>query len=123
MKLHLDQSAALNIFTAYGTGFVQVNATRYEHSVIVSGDSVEAWDVNDLDSPGATSYSRLVELRPEIIIIGSGARFRFPSPATLRPLIDARIGHEIMDTAAACRTYNILLTEGRNVLAALIVGN
>ena len=122
MKLHLDHCAAQNLFTAYGAGFVQVNTTRYEHSVIVTGGSVEMWDVTDLDSPGAMSYLRLVDMRPEIIIIGSGAKFRFPAPATLRPLIEARIGHEVMDTAAACRTYNILLTEGRNVLAALIVG-
>ena len=59
---------------------------------------------------------------PELVVFGSGARLRFPSPALLRPLIDAGIGVETMDTAAACRTYNVLLAEGRSVVAALLFG-
>ncbi len=60
-------------------------------------------------------------MRPEIVLLGCGARFRFPSPAVLAPLYGAGIGVEVMDTRAACRTYNILLSEGRRVVAALIV--
>ena len=65
-------------------------------------------------------FARLAELRPELVLFGSGARLRFPAPALLKPLIDARIGIETMDTAAACRTYNVLLAEGRSVVAALL---
>jgi uncharacterized protein len=60
-------------------------------------------------------------MKPEIVLLGTGATFVFPDPARLAPLRDARVGVEVMDTAAACRTYNILLAEGRNVVAALIV--
>jgi len=69
----------------------------------------------------SAKIDRIVELKPEIAIIGSGATFRFPDPARLALLHQARIGVEVMDTQAACRTYNILLGEGRNVVAALIV--
>ena len=63
----------------------------------------------------------MVELAPEIVLLGTGAQFRFPEPALLAPLYKAGIGVEVMDTPAACRTYNILLGEGRNVVAALLV--
>jgi uncharacterized protein len=122
MKLHLNQPAAQNLFTAYGEDFVQINATRHESSVIVTGADVEAWDAKNIQSLEAGSFARLLEIRPEIIIIGTGQSFKFPAPASLRPLVEARIGHEVMDTGAACRTFNILIGEGRNVLAALIVG-
>ena len=122
MKLHLNQPAAQSFFTAYGEGFVQINATRHVSSVIVTGAGVEAWDAENIDSLVPGSFARLLELRPEIVIIGSGQLFKFPPPASLRPLVEARIGFEAMDTGAACRTFNILIGEGRNVLAALIVG-
>jgi uncharacterized protein len=62
----------------------------------------------------------LLRLRPELVVFGSGARLRFPPTALLRSLIDARIGIETMDTAAACRTYNVLASERRAVVAALL---
>ena len=61
-----------------------------------------------------------MELKPELVIFGSGSRIRFVRPALLRALIERRIGIETMDTGAACRTYNVLLAEGRSVLAALL---
>lgn len=122
MKLHLNQPAAQNLFTAYGEGFVQINATRHASSVIVTGADVEAWEARNIDSLEAENFARPLEIRPEIVIIGSGQLFKFPPPASLRPLVEARIGFEVMDTGAACRTFNILIGEGRNVLAALIVG-
>jgi len=62
----------------------------------------------------------LRDLKPEVVVVGTGTRQRFPSPQVLRPLIEANIGYEIMDLAAACRTFNILATEGRAVVAALV---
>jgi len=62
-------------------------------------------------------------MKPELVLIGTGAKFEFPEPARLAPLRSAGIGVEVMDTAAACRTYNILLGEGRGVVAALIVSS
>jgi uncharacterized protein len=64
----------------------------------------------------------LADLKPELVVFGSGPRIRFAKPALMRPLIDARIGIETMDSPAACRTYNVLLAEGRSVIAALLFG-
>jgi len=66
-------------------------------------------------------FSQIVDLKPELILIGTGSRQQFPKPELLKNLISAKIGFEIMDSQAACRTYNILVGEGRKVLLALIV--
>ncbi|HET7157715.1 MAG TPA: MTH938/NDUFAF3 family protein, partial [Burkholderiales bacterium] len=63
----------------------------------------------------------LLTTRPEIILFGSGATLRFPRPELTRAIAAAAVGLETMDTAAACRTYNVLTAEGRQVLAALLV--
>ena len=77
-------------------------------------------DVPSFESLASDHFARIAALKPELVIFGSGARLRFPAPALLRPLIDAGIGVETMDTAAACRTYNVLLAEGRSVVAGLL---
>ena len=79
-----------------------------------------AWPVDRFDALTAENFAALAALKPELVIFGSGARIRFAKPALLRPLIDAGIGVETMDTPAACRTYNVLLAEGRSVVAALL---
>jgi hypothetical protein len=66
------------------------------------------WNAESFESLAADHFARIAALEPELVIFGSGARLRFPAPALLRPLIDAGIGVETMDTAAACRTYNVL---------------
>ena len=79
-----------------------------------------AWPVDSFDALDASHFEMLAALRPQLVIFGSGARLRFPPPRLLAGLIGARIGVEAMDTPAACRTYNVLLAEGRSVLAALL---
>jgi uncharacterized protein len=79
------------------------------------------WDAANFDALTAAHFERLVALEPEVVIFGSGARLRFAPPALLRALIERRIGVETMDTAAACRTYNVLANEGRTVVAALLL--
>ena len=71
----------------------------------------------------ASDFERLRDLRSEVVLLGTGNRQRFPHPRLTRPLSDARIGLEVMDTQAACRTYNILVAESRKVAAALFVEN
>ncbi|HET8694282.1 MAG TPA: MTH938/NDUFAF3 family protein, partial [Aquabacterium sp.] len=66
-------------------------------------------------------FLQIAQAQPEVVIFGSGTTLRFPAPSLLRPLMAARIGIETMDTAAACRTYNILVAEGRRVMAALLL--
>lgn len=122
MKFHLDQTGGKNAFTGYGEGYVAVNGERHTESLVVSGERViTAWPARSVEALGADHLAAIVELGPEIVLLGTGARLQFPSPALLAPLYKAGIGVEVMDTPAACRTYNILLGEGRNVIAALIL--
>ena len=122
VKFERDSPDGRNTFTGYGAGYVEVNGKRYTSSLVVSGDRlVIDWPASSVDALGADHLAAILELKPEIAILGTGATFRFPEPARLGPLHNARVGLEVMDTQAACRTYNILLAEGRGVVAALIL--
>ncbi|CAI08940.1 conserved hypothetical protein [Aromatoleum aromaticum EbN1] len=120
MKLNLEQNPNLNLFTGYAADHVMVNKVRHEGNLIVTSERVLVWAAAGFDDLAADDFVALRELAPEVVLLGTGSRLRFPSPRVLRPLIDAGIGYEVMDLAAACRTYNILATEGRAVAAALI---
>ena len=123
MKLHLSRNASKNSITAYGRGYVAVNGERYERSLIVMPDRIVAdWNVPNLDSLTQHSIEALAALKPELVLLGTGEILRFPDSRLLAALFSAAIGAETMDTRAACRTYNILAEEGRNVAAALIIG-
>jgi uncharacterized protein len=122
LKIEREQAEGRNMFTGYGEGYVAVNGARHSSSLVVSGDRIIAdWPAASLEGLAADHLAAIVELKPEIVLLGSGATFRFPEPGLLAPLHQAGIGVEVMDTPAACRTYNILLGEGRNVIAALIL--
>lgn len=122
MKLHLAKTAGRNQFTGYGAGYVAVNNQRHERSLVVTPDTIhDTWAVSGIDALGASELAFLIELKPEILLLGTGATHRFPGTAALREFARAQIGVESMDTAAACRTFNILMAEGRNVVAAVIV--
>jgi uncharacterized protein len=116
LKLHADTPTALNTVTAYGPGFIEVNKIRHTSHLIVTPDRIEPWHGGELS---ASDFELLVELQPEVFLLGTGAQQRFPHPGTLRELTSRRIGCEVMDTRAACRTYNILAAESRRVVAAL----
>ena len=121
MKLQPDKSDTQSI-TGYGPGWVGVNGEKITHSVIVSskGERIE-WLSGRFEDLGPEHFAQLAQLDAEVVIFGSGSRIRFPKAAWLQPLLARRIGIETMDTAAACRTYNILAQEGRNVAAALLL--
>lgn len=122
MKLHLDRASIRHVITGYGSDHVLINGMRHDRSLIVLPDEVIA-DWTDAWSHLAARDFDVVLMRvPEIVLLGTGPRQRFPSPALYKALIAARIGVEIMDTPAACRTYNILAGEGRRVAAALLLG-
>ena len=122
MKIAQDAGASGNRFTGYGEGYVEVNRARHTQSLVVAADRVIVdWPAESVQSLRADHIAALVGLAPEIVLLGTGKAFAFPDPAILAPLHQARIGVEVMDTPAACRTYNILAAEGRNVVAALIV--
>lgn len=121
VKISRDSAEGRNAFTAYGEGWVEVNGERHASSLMVSGDRLEAWPVSRLADLKPADFDGIAAMAPEVVILGTGRTFDFPDPPVLAPLNAARIGVEVMDTRAACRTYNILLGEGRNVVAALIV--
>ena len=120
MKLHASKLTALNTFTGYGPGFVAVNETRHESSVIVMPEQLVAWDVAGFEALKPEDFAALVAMKPEVVLLGTGEKLRFPHPRLTRALAEARIGIEVMDLQAACRTYNILMAEERKVAAALL---
>lgn len=123
MKFQPDSAAGVNSITRIEPGRIFVGDTAFSGALVVPWKgAVQAWPVAGFEALQAESFSALLSLRPELLIFGSGARLRFPHPSLLAGLIQARVGFETMDTAAACRTYNVLASEGRSVLAALLPG-
>jgi uncharacterized protein len=121
MKFHLAQAEG-NRFVGYGEGWVQVNATRHASSLVVLPDRlVEGWAPAGFDGLAVEDFRALLEHAPEIVLLGTGRTLRFPDPRLAAPLAERRIGLEVMDTPAACRTFNILSAEGRRVAAAVLV--
>ncbi|MEO8040148.1 MAG: Mth938-like domain-containing protein [Betaproteobacteria bacterium] len=122
MKLHLDQFDGLNAFSGYGPGYVRVNGQRHASSLVVFPDRIiESWPVRRLEDLVEPALDFLAGLPLEIVLVGTGARMQMLHPKHYRSLSVSRIGVEVMDTQAACRTYNILLAEGRKIAAALVV--
>jgi uncharacterized protein len=122
LKLHLESAGARNTFTGYGEGYVMVNGERIGKSVVVLPERILAdWPAVSFDDLKAEHLAALTGLDREIILLGTGSKLRFPRPDIIAPLVHARIGVEVMDLQAACRTYNILMGEGRKVAAALLI--
>jgi uncharacterized protein len=121
MKLSLANPSGQNVISGYGPGYVTVGPLRHETNLVVMPETLlEPWAPGGFEALSEDDFRAVAQLQPEIVLLGTGARQRFPAPQLLRPLIDARIGVETMDTPAACRTYNVLLAEGRSVVAALL---
>lgn len=119
MKFQPERFA--NAITGYGPGWIAVDGQRLHHPVMLDSRSLpQPWGCPAFEALDASYFAPLTTLKPELVILGTGTRLRFPRTAWLRPLIEAGIGVESMDTGAACRTYNILAAEGRHVLAALL---
>lgn len=122
MKLHLDRFDGRNAFTGYGAGYVAVNGRRHETSLVVFPDRlIDPWNVASFEELMEPNLDFLCGLPLEIVLVGTGPTMRLLHPKHYRRLSESRIGVEVMDTQAACRTYNILLAEGRKVAAALVI--
>ena len=125
MKLQPDRLEVQSIL-GYGPGWVGLGrdgiAEKIERSIVIGsrGEKFD-WNCARFEDLTAEHFAQLAQTQPELVIFGSGTRLRFPPPALLRALMEKRIGLETMDTLAACRTYNILAGEGRQVLAALLI--
>ena len=122
MKLHLTNPGGTKMFTAHGANYVMVNGERFGTSIVVRADKVcDNWQVDGFDALDETHFAYFLDLKPDVLLVGTGARQRFAHPRLYRTLTDARIAIEFMDTPAACRTYNILVAEGRKVVAAILL--
>ncbi len=122
MKLQSDTHSGANTITGYGERYVEINKTPYSHAVLLSSNGeILEWPVKSFEDLTPAHFTQMAALKPELIIIGTGNHQRFPKPELLKTLIAAKIGFEVMNSQAACRTYNILVGEGRQVLLALIV--
>jgi uncharacterized protein len=122
LKLHLADLGDTKLFTAYGPDHVVVNGERYASSIVVQATEVRGdWNAASFDELGEAHFSYFLALKPEILLLGTGARQRFPHPRLYRALTNAGIALECMDTPAACRTYNILVAEDRKVVAAILL--
>jgi len=123
MKLHKADFSGKNAITGYGESYVLVNQTRHERTVVILPDQVITdWPASTFSALTAAHLEALLPLEAEIILLGTGSTLQFPRPEIMAPLMRARVGYEIMDVHAACRTYNILVAEERRVAAALLLG-
>lgn len=122
MGLDLDANAANYQIRAYQPGNIQINDTTYFHSVIVSNEKfIDNWRPQHISELTQDDLTVILELSPAILLIGTGSTLEFPELEVYGNLINEGIGIEVMDTRAACHTYNALTAENRNVVAALII--
>lgn len=122
MKFQPDQLAGTNVITRQDAGELWVGQTRFRHSLLVPWVGVvQPWAPSLPQQLTAEHFELVLDLKPELVIFGSGPRLKFVSPALTRALIERRIGVETMDTGAACRTFNVLVAEGRAAVAALLL--
>lgn len=121
MKLHLHDAAGQNTISGHGPGYVDVNGKRIASALIVTTTKIiSPWDAA-FDTLTLNDFDSVFAMKPALVVFGSGSAFRFPDPRILAAFSQARIGFEVMDTGAACRTYNVLVSEGRDVAAALLI--
>ena len=130
MKLHLTTASGNNLITGYeiadamleNSAWISINNERYLHSLIVLPNLIVSdWEASSMADLSALHFEKIAELKPEVVLLGTGNKHQFAHPRLTRALTDIGVGVECMDTAAACRTYNILMAEGRHVAAALIL--
>lgn len=123
LKFHLTQPEGLNLFTGYGDDYVVINGERYtQSSLLITPNAILTdWQVDNFPALTAEHFTTIATQQPEIALLGTGTRLLFPHPRLSIALSQAGIGLEVMDTKAACRTYNILVAEGRRVVVGILL--
>jgi uncharacterized protein len=122
VKLHQTPRPTIPLITGFGDGYLQIGERRVTRSVLIGpGVLREDWGRSALAQLTSDDFADIVAMQVQILLLGTGPTQQFPHPSLLRPLIEAGIGVEVMDTLAAARTYNILVAEGRAVAAALLL--
>lgn len=122
MKLHASNTKQYQTVTGYFPGGVEINAQPFDHSLMMLPETPpRPWPVAAFEQLTTEHFEQLLAEQPDVVILGTGERQRFVHPRLSAPLTSRHIGVDCMDTNAACRTYNILMGEGRKVLLALII--
>jgi uncharacterized protein len=122
MKFQPDTLDGVNVITRQEPGRIWLGPELHMRSVLVPWvGAVQPWPALAVQDLTEGHFRAILALKPEVVIFGSGARIQFVAPGLMRALIDQRIGVETMDTPAACRTYNVLVSEHRAVVAALLL--
>lgn len=122
MKLHLTTSEKDYLITGFGAGFIEVNLQRYMQNLVVMPQAlILDWEATHFTSLSETHFKPLIAFKPEVVLLGTGDKHQFLHPKVFKGLTEVGIPLECMTSAAACRTYNILMSEGRNVAAALLI--
>lgn len=123
MQIALDDSLnSSHLIRAYQPGQIQIGSQWIQNSIIVSAKQlITSWPPQGLPELQPEHLHVIIELTPELVLLGTGDRLIFPASSLLIPFYEKQIGIEVMDTPAACRTYNALLSEGRHVVAALLI--
>ncbi|CAK0762526.1 NADH dehydrogenase (ubiquinone) 1 alpha subcomplex assembly factor 3 [Gammaproteobacteria bacterium] len=122
MKFTLDSLAAAYVIRSYAPGQVIVNHQTYTSSLVVMPESlITDWPPQHFEDLSAPHFEDLAQYPLDVVLLGTGGRLRFPTPAVLAPLKERGIGVEVMGTGAACRTYNLLVAERRQVAAMLLM--
>lgn len=122
MKLHTTTTQQYQTVTAYDETGVEINAIRYTYSLLVLPEvKPVAWPASSFDGLTEDHFDQIDRTNPDVVILGTGKKQRFVHPKLIKSLTARQVGVESMDNQAACRTYNILMSEGRKVALALII--
>jgi uncharacterized protein len=122
MRLIQDSGSNVNLIRSYGGGELRINDELYRNTLIVDAATIRAEPaLTDVQGLTAEHAVRILDLEPEVVLLGTGPRQVFPAPAFGAQFLRARVGYEVMDTGAACRTFNVLVSERRRVVALLML--
>lgn len=123
MQLIHDRAEGYFFIRAVRADAVVIIDRELHSSFLLAPDQVvENWPASDINALGEDAIQAILDTGPEVVILGSGSRQRFPGRKALLPLTSRNVGVEVMDNSAAARTYNLLAAEGRRVVAAIILG-
>jgi uncharacterized protein len=122
MKLHLTTAENNYLITGYSAEYIEINKARHTRNLIVMADKlILDWQATNFVNLTEAHFEQIVELKPEVVLLGTGEKHQFLQPKIIKKLTENNIPLECMTTAAACRTYNFLMSEGRTVAAALLI--
>lgn len=120
MKLHSNSAKEPHSINAYGEGFVEIQGVKYTQNLLVTVSKIQTWPVTSFAELAERDFADLLSLEPEVVLLATGRTTRLPMPYLFKSLIALQIGVEAMDLGAACRTFNVLIAEGRSVLLAIV---